>query len=238
MRSLLLLCALLSGLSFAQAPKLPALDRQVVDQVGILNQGQAEALSNLIYEVHAQGGPQMAIFITASLQDLPIEEFSIRTVEKWQLGSKKGGDGLLILVAPNERQMRIEVGQGIEGEVTDYDASQIVRQVLTPAFKQQAYYEGLNDAVRVIGAKFNVQLPEESGRVRRRSRGGEAPLWLWVVVILMIIFFNRIGPRGPRFYGGGGFGGGGFGGGGFGGGGGSWGGGGGGFSGGGSSGRW
>lgn len=227
---------------WAQAPQLPALNRQVIDQVGILSATEIEELSTKIYELHAQGGPQMAVFIPEGLQGFAIEDFSIRVAEKWQLGEKGKGNGLLVIIAPKERQMRIEIGQGIEGEITDYDSNQWINKLLAPAFKQQQYSAGLMELTHQVGEKFGIKL-EGKRLIRRASRGGGNinPLFLLFLIIIVIVIRSFGGGGGPRGFGrsggyyGGGFGGGG---GGFGGGGGSWGGGGGGFSGGGSSGSW
>lgn len=241
--SLTLLCLFLSLAAFGQTLSLPAFDRQVVDQVGILDATEAQALSDKIYELHAQGGPQMAVFVPDSLQGLEIEDFSIQVAEKWQLGTKGKGNGLLVVIAPNERKMRIEVGQGIEGEITDYDSSKWIRDLLVPAFKQNAYGPALIELTHQVGDKFSIKLKGER-MVRRvnRGRGNLNPLALIFLVVIVLILRGLGGGGGPRGFGrsyGGGFGGGfgGRGGGGFGGGGG-WGGGGGGFSGGGSSGSW
>lgn len=243
LRTLALLVLLLWSLtSIAQTPTLPAFDRQVVDQVGLLSAGEAEEISQQIYELHAQGGPQMAIFIPESLQDFPIEEFSIRVAEKWQLGEKGKGNGLLVVIAPKERQMRIEVGQGIEGEITDYDANLWIRNLLTPAFKQQQYAPALAELTHRVGEKFGIKLAGKRMIQRARRSGGQlSPMLLLILIILFYLFRGMFGGGPPSGFGRrggyyGGYGGGGFGGGGFGGGG--WSGGGGGFSGGGSSGSW
>lgn len=243
MRLLSFILLILWSLSvFSQTPSLPALDRQVVDQMGLLNSSEVEELTNKIYELHAQGGPQMAVFIPESLQDMPIEDFSIRVAEKWQLGEKGKGNGLLVIIAPKERQMRIEVGQGIEGEITDYDANKWIQNLLVPAFKEQQYGKALVELTHQVGEKFGIKLTGQRMMKRVRRGGGNlSPLAIFLIILVIIIMRSLGGGggvggfrRGSSYGGFGGFGGGG---GGFGGGG-SWGGGGGGFSGGGSSGSW
>lgn len=233
------LAALLLSLGLqAQELRLPALDRPVVDEVGILGEN-ASVLERKIRSLREHGGPQVGVLVVKDLQDYAIEDYAIRAAEKWQLGTKDKGNGLIILIAPNDRKMRIEVGQGIEGEITDYDTSVWIRNILTPAFRANQFAEGLSAVLDQVGAKFGIA-PTEGTPVRRvrRSKREISPLGMLVLLILFLIitpFMRRSsvsGFGGSRWGGGGGFGGGGFGGGG------GWGGGGGGFSGGGSSGSW
>lgn len=236
------LLALLFTLSaWAQSPEFGPLDRPVIDQLNLLSQSQARDLEANIRELAQGGGPQVGIYIAASLQDYAVEDFTIRLAEKWQLGGAKSDNGLLIVVAPRERKMRIEVGGGIEGSITDLEASRLIRDVLAPAFRAQDYAGGLKTVLFAVAKKFDVKL---SGKplVRRvrRSTSELSPMGTLVFVIIFFIvlpLLNRsAGGRGFRSSGYGGFGGSG----GWGGrsGGSSWGGGGGGFSGGGASGDW
>jgi len=209
----------------------------------VLHSSDKELLAKNIYEIHAQGGPQIGIYFADSLQDFAIEDFSIHLAEKWQLGGSKKDNGLLIVVALQEKKMRIEVGGGIEGDITDLEASRWITGILQPAFRDNAYALGLNSVLFEVASKFGIKLEGKKFAKRvRRSKRELSPL-ASLILIIIIIFILPIISRsrgGVMYYGSGrggwghGGGGGGFGGSS----GGGWSGGGGGFSGGGASGSW
>lgn len=191
---------LFSWISVAQTVNVPALRSPVVDEAGFLNEAEKEDLSQLAYEIYTNQGPQITILTVNDLQGFPIEEFSIRVAEKWQLGTKEKGNGLLIIVAKAERQMRIEVGEGIEGEITDYESNQYIHQVLAPAFKAGKFHDGLRMVMQDIAGKFNIQLAQSNAYVRRTPRpqhlpkgiSAALPLIFLVMVIGNIIFGRRL----------------------------------------------
>ena len=247
MRSLLSLFLIIwSALAFSQGPRFPELNRPVIDQVGLFTPEQSAQLTHFITEIKAQGGPEIGVLIPSELQGYEIEDYSIRAAEAWKLGGAKSDNGLIIVIAPTERKMRIEVGGGIEGEITDLESSRWISGVLRPAFKNGDYAGGVAQILLEVATKFNVKI--SNAPVVRRTRRAKGELSPLGTLILMILFFfvfpllNR--SRGARAFGAGAvmgsiLGGGRGGGGGFGGSsGGGWGGGGGGFSGGGASGDW
>lgn len=231
--------------AFAQS--FPPLTGRVVDQAKLLSPEQAAALDAKLAALEQQSGHQMVVATVASLQDYPIEDYGYRLGRAWGLGDKKGNDGLILLVAPTERKVRIEVGYGLEPIVTDALSSVIIQRQILPHFREGDMAGGI-----VAGADALVQLlqlPADQAQARaqqlvdedRKAEKGGVPISLifWIIVLLFIFgssIFNRFG-GGRRYRGGAGpvviwGGGGGWGGGS----GGGWGGGGGGFSGGGFSG--
>jgi uncharacterized protein len=240
--------ALAALLALAPGLAVPPLTGPVVDQAGLLSGAEARRLEGLARAALAgEGGQavQLQFLLVPSLEGDALEDFSIRVAEAWKIGSKKEGNGVLVVVARDDRKIRIEVGQGLEGQLTDVQSARLIRDVIQPAFRAQRYGDGLYDAgLRILDA--TGALPPEVAR-RQAARpshgtrlGGLGFLALFIVFIVLRGLFFGFSPRRRRgFWGGGGpfiGGGGGWGGGG--GGGGSWGGGGGGFSGGGSSGSW
>jgi uncharacterized protein len=229
----------------------PVLRDAVNDDAGILN-GSAKSMSEaLLRGLRDSGGTHIAVWTTPSLYGLTIEEVAIKVADAWKIGQKGADNGVIVVVAPTDRQVRIEVGRGVEGDLTDAMSRRIINEVMIPAFKQKDYngavLQGLVAIIQVTDPKFDLESTLRqmgTGRVRRSSgSGGASNLSFLIIFILVLVmkFFSQFtgGPRGIRrssHWGGGGFGGGGFGGGGFGGGG--FGGGGGGFGGGGSSGKW
>jgi uncharacterized protein len=248
MRALALTAALAAALPAAAAAPVPALSGPVVDDARLLAPGDARRLESLARAARAaQGGQgvQLQYLVVRSLEGEPIEDYSIRVAEAWRIGSKGADNGVLVTVAVEDRQVRIEVGGGLEGGLTDLQSARIIRGTIAPAFQAGRYGQGLYDAgVQILGALG--ALPSGVERTAPRARPGTHFSSLAILGLFVLFFVFRVisgfGPRrrrslwwgGGPFLGGGGWGGSG---GGFGGGGG-WGGGGGGFSGGGASGRW
>jgi uncharacterized protein len=226
---------------------VPALTGPVVDQAGLLSRAevaQLESLARAARETHGGGGPQLQFLIVPTLEGEPIESFTLRVVEAWKLGAAARDDGVLVAVASQDRQVRIEVGGGLEGGLTDAQSSRIIRNTLVPAFRDGRYGAGLHDAgVQILAALGS--LPEGVARPQPTRPAVRFPVvgfLVFLVVTSILRGFLGFGRRRRRhlWWGGGPWLGGGWGGGssGLGGGGGGWSGGGGGFSGGGASGRW
>lgn len=168
--------------------QLPELTSPVMDEAQLLSNEQRQDLSELARSIYQRQGPQITVLTVTSLQDYPIEEFSIRVAEKWKLGLKEKGNGLLIVIAPTEKKMRIEVGEGIEGEITDYAANKMIREILAPHFRQGDFYGGLRAVMEEIAAQFG--LSEEGPVVRRapmRSNSGPFGMALPFIIIFMIL---------------------------------------------------
>ena len=224
--------------------EVPTLTGPVVDQAGLYSSQEIETLSQLSAQMLQKGGPQFQILVVDTLDGEPIESYSIKVTDQWKLGDTKKDNGLLLLIAKKDRKMRIEVGQGLEGDITDFESSVYIEKILKPAFKQQQYFEGTAVVILKVAEKLNIQLDHKQNTSFQSSRGKRKGIssHLIILVIIIIIFFFMNGSGGSRFgrssyYGGGLYGGGyhsrsssssGV----------SWGGGGGGFSGGGASGDW
>lgn len=249
---LLPLVALLFA-SSAYALEVPALTGRVVDNAKILSSADAARISALLEAHERSTGQQFAVLTVPSLEGTAIEQFSIRVVDAWKLGKKGKDDGLLLLVAPNDRKVRIETGYGLEGSVTDAQASRIIRDVITPEFRSGNYARGIDNGLRALMKVSSGKVPDvpsgdtgDTGEEEPERPGLSIGFVLFLIFFVTPLFLPLLFGRGRRRGGpfvsgpfGGGFGGGGFGGGGFGGGGGGgFGGGGGGFGGGGSSGNW
>jgi uncharacterized protein len=234
-----LACALAPGSVHAAEP--PALRAHVNDYAALLPPERAQALEARLTAYEQRTGQQFALLTVSTLGGDPIEDFSIRAGEQWKLGRKDEDDGLILVIVPSERAMRIEVGHGLEGTIPDAIAARVVREVLAPAFRQGDYAGGIDSA---FGALMHAGSGGTEGAapapVERRARRHRPALLGFLPVLLFFLFvlFGGGGRRGLRRRGHGGvwlgpsFGGG------FGGGGGGFSGGGGSFGGGGASGSW
>lgn len=127
----------------ARAFSPPAFQGDVLDETGLLSAEQQAALKQRIAELRTSDGIWAAVFLTGSLQGDSIESAAVKTFEQWRLGREDKDNGLLVMVAPKERKMRIEVGYGLEGTLTDVLSKRIVDDVYKPAFRENRYAEGL-----------------------------------------------------------------------------------------------
>jgi uncharacterized protein len=202
-------------------------------------------LEKFIRQNYENGGAQIQVATVPDLQGLEIEQASIKITDQWKLGDAKTDRGVLLLFALAERKVRIEVGQGLEGDLPDIIASRIIREAIVPFMKQgdpdSAVLAGVNAIAEVTDPNRTGESRYASDAEPKREGTGRGINFLIFLFFIGWFFISLLlsGARGRRgLLGGGGFiGGGGFGGG-FGGGGGGWSGGGGGFSGGGASGSW
>ncbi|WP_373975468.1 TPM domain-containing protein [Chitinibacter sp. SCUT-21] len=128
-----------------------------MDLSGTLSDSEQQALKAKLHALEQSKGGQFAVLIIPSTGIESIEQYSIRVVEQWQLGQKGLDNGVLLLIAKNDRAVRIEVGRGLEGSLPDVIASRIIREVIVPQFKNGHYYAGIDGAIDQIGQYLQAQ---------------------------------------------------------------------------------
>lgn len=134
------------------------------DFVGVINEQDKETLENKLQTFEKDSGNEIAVVIIPSLKGDYIEHFAIKLFQDWGIGKKDVNNGVLLLVAIDDRQMRIEVGYGLEGALTDAQSSWIINNELKPAFQKGDYSAGINNAVdQIINATKGEYVPEEDG---------------------------------------------------------------------------
>ncbi len=232
----------------AFAANFPALTGRVVDQANIIPTESRQAIEAKLADLETKSGIQLVVATVTSLDGQEIEPYANELFRVWKLGEKTKNNGVLLLIAPNERRVRIEVGYGLEGTLTDALSQVIIANAITPHFKTSDYAGGITRGVDDIITVLTTDASEWQKRPSLRLDRAPAPTpvnWLAIVGIVVVIGLMIVSPAfrwmilgmlmSGRNSGGGGFGGGGFGGGqsggGFSGGGGS-------SGGGGASGRW
>ena len=235
-------CILFFAIIFkAHALDVPALTGPVVDEARFLSAGAKSTIESALQNLFQTEGVQFQVLIIDKLADETIEGYSIKVVDQWKIGKKGEDRAALFLISLNDRKMRIEVGRGLEGNLTDLTTNRILDEV-KPYFQKNDYDNGVALGLALMaqadGKKLNFQGKMQPRHKRKTGSGSMVIFAIFGLIFFLQMFFpNGRGGSGRGGRGGfGGFGGGGFGGGS--GGGGSWGGGGGGFSGGGSSGNW
>ncbi len=149
-------CVALLGLYPLQAhaldvPAAPSLETPIVDQAGVLSAEQIKQLADQIATSRKDKDYQIGVLIISTLGNSEyLEGYSLKVARAWGIGEKEKSNGVLLLVALDDRKLRIEVGRGLEGDLTDVRANRIIRNVITPKFKTGDYYEGIKEGVNSI----------------------------------------------------------------------------------------
>jgi len=178
---------------------VPQLTARVTDQTGTLNAAEIATLDQKLAAFEARKGSQIAVLIVPSTQPEDIAQYSIRVVEQWKLGRKGVDDGVLLLVAKDDRRLRIEVGYGLEGVLPDVTANRIINEIITPKFKQGDFDGGVDAGVdRIIKVIDGEPLPAPAPR-SKVSQGswdeiGQAfPVFLILTIVIGGILRHAFG---------------------------------------------
>ncbi len=157
-----ILCS--SFIAGAQVP-VPPLTGRVTDQTSTLNAEQKSALEQTLQAFEVKKGSQIAVLIVPTVSPETIEQYALRVAELWKLGRKKVDDGAILVIAKDDRALRIEVGYGLEGALNDATSKRIISEIIAPRFKQGDFYGGItagvDQMVRVIDGE---PLPPPSGK--------------------------------------------------------------------------
>jgi uncharacterized protein len=169
---------------------IPAYDSPVVDTAGLLRPEERTRLVARLMDLQARKGSQVAVLIVPTTQPEEIEQYSIRVADAWKTGRKGVDDGAILLIAPQDRRMRIEVGRGLEGALTDLVSNRIIDETVRPAFRAGEFGAGVEAGVeRMIGVIDGEQLPPPDPRW---SGSGEATMPLAVIMVLAGMLFVAI----------------------------------------------
>ncbi len=175
---------ILSSVAGAQQVPVPELNARVTDLTATLTSAQKSALEQKLQAFESSKGSQLAVLMIPTTGEESIEQYSLRVVELWQLGRKKIDDGALLIVARNDRTLRIEVGYGLEGALTDATSKRIINEIIVPYFRKGAFYEGIDAGLeRMIRVIEGEPLPEPARRVAR----GDADFFQIGPVVLMLV---------------------------------------------------
>lgn len=173
----------------ALARDVPPLRGRVTDDAGVLSTAEVRRIEQRLMDYEQATGRQFAVLTVTSLEGDPIEDFSIRVVEAWKLGRKGEDDGLLLLLAVEDRKVRIEVGYGLEGEVTDLVSARIIHDVMRPYLRSDRYGEALAAGVEALIAVAGPTTapPEEPPQSRwTRSFAGHTVLWYGLMALVAL----------------------------------------------------
>ncbi len=177
-----------------QAQTFPELTGRVVDEAGLLSAGQEAQLTQKLEALENQSGRQLVVTTVRDLQGYPIEDYGYQLGRAWGIGSAERDDGTILLVAPNERKVRIEVGYGLEGIMTDALSSIIIQNSILPNFRSGDMAAGIIAGVDAINTQLT--LPEDEARAyadslekQERSRNDEGNYGMLIFWLIIIFFF-------------------------------------------------
>jgi uncharacterized protein len=176
----------------AQRPIPSQGGKMVHDETGILSQQTARALEEYIMRQTDSTSNQLGILIIKSLQGENIDDFTFRVFSEWKLGQQGKNNGVLLLIALEDRKVRIEVGPGLEGVLTDLQSNRIIRNEIAPRFRDNRYEEGVKAAVVAINQAIQGEYTNENPQENRgRPAKKNSPLFTTLLVLLIIIFLSR-----------------------------------------------
>lgn len=192
-----------SPLSFARSNlDLPPLTSPVMDFAEIIDEESASQMNKYIRSLYSQTGVQIVILTIHSLGNMSIEEFSMAVAEEWKIGQKGKDNGILLTVAYEDHELRIEVGYGLEGTLTDALSSQIIRNYITPEFKAGNYSQGIINGLLKIaevstnGAKIESDLEIEEIEIEEESDEwslGDTISLVWTIFIFSLAIPSALG---------------------------------------------
>jgi len=186
----LLIFLLISTACFAT--EVPPLRSYVNDYASMLSPGVVQQLESELAAFEKSDSTQIVVLTIPSLEGEVLEEYSIKVVEKWQIGQKGKDNGALLLVVKNDRKIRIESGRGLEGTLTDLVSGRIIRNEMTPAFKQGEFDLGVARGVGAIMATVRGEYGAEPRDLRQGKKGASPILTLLLFVLVASVFLGAI----------------------------------------------
>jgi uncharacterized protein len=167
---------------------VPPLSGRVVDQTGTLSSGEIDSLTQRLKNLEARKGSQIAVLMVPTTAPESIEQYSIRVAEAWKIGRKKIDDGALLVIAKNDRKLRIEVGYGLEGALNDATSARIIDEVITPRFRSGDFGGGVSAGVdRIVRVIDGEGLPPPPPRQSSGFSSSFDPFSPFVLIPLLIV---------------------------------------------------
>jgi uncharacterized protein len=196
------LLATVVGAAEGDLQTIPALSARVTDLTGTLDAQQKQTLEGELAALEQRKGAQIAVLLVPTTEPEDIAQYSIRVFDQWKLGRKNIDDGVLLIVAKNDRRVRIEVARGLEAAIPDAAAARIIREYITPRFRAGDYFGGIHDATGALtklvdGEELPPPLTDEHERKRGSSDIFNAAVWAFFIGLWARGMFGGL-PTPPR----------------------------------------
>ncbi len=176
----------------AIALEVPPLKSRVNDYAAILSPATVSQLENSLALFEQQQSTQLVVLTVASLAGDSLEDFSLRVAETWKIGQKGLDNGAVLVIARDDRKLRIEVGYGLEGRLTDLTAGRIIRDVITPQFRNGRFDQGVIDGVTAMMASVTGEFSAEQVAAHQSGTGGTGPGDLFVPLLFGMFVISRL----------------------------------------------
>lgn len=180
------------------ALEVPPLKRRITDLDGVLTPLEQNKLEEKLYFFEAHTSNQIAVLIIPSLEGESIEDYAIRVAEQWKLGDPEKDNGILLLISVDDQLMRIEVGYGLEGALTDLVSSSIIRGEIAPRFRTGNYYAGIDAGISAIMSAIKDEYRADPQKYQRTGEETASSLGSLIFFIFFILLFLLSGRRGRR----------------------------------------
>jgi uncharacterized protein len=195
------LLATVVGAAEGDLQTIPALSARVTDLTGTLDAEQKQSLEGELAALEQRKGAQIAVLIVPTTEPEDIAQYSIRVFDQWKLGRKNIDDGVLLIVAKNDRRVRIEVARGLEAAIPDAAAARIIREYITPRFRAGDFYGGIHDATGALtklvdGEELPPPLTDEHHR-KGKNDIFNAGVWAFFIGLWVRAMFGGL-PTPPR----------------------------------------
>lgn len=183
-------CVWATGTAPDKPVDVPALRTWVTDQTGILNPETQQALNTRLAKLEQDKGAQLAVLVVPTTGQDTIEDYARRVFDQWRLGRAKVDDGALLVVALQDRRLRVEVGYGLEGAISDLQAGRIIREHITPYFKEGDYIQGITAGVDSLEALIRGEALPAPAATSSSTSDNDEPL----AILLPLAFFSLVLP--------------------------------------------
>lgn len=174
--------------------EVPKLKGRVNDYAGMLSSSTKNQLETVLSDLEQTDSTQIVVLTLPSLEGENIDEYAIRVADAWKIGRKKLDNGAILIISKNDRKLRIEVGYGLEGTLTDLMSGRIIRNIIVPQFKtgnfDQGVMDGVQGMIQVVRGEFTAA--QESSRPASRSNRGHPNLFSLLVFLFLVNMLGRI----------------------------------------------
>jgi uncharacterized protein len=182
----------------AVAQTCPALSGRIVDQANVISASARQTIEPKLVDLETKSGIQLVVATVNSLEGQEIEPYANALFRKWALGEKTKNNGVLLLVAPNEHRVRIEVGYGLEGTLTDALSKVIITNAITPRLKAGDFSDGISrgvdDIITVLTTDSSEWEKKPSLRLDNAASDGGPPNWVIVLIVIVIVILLIVSP--------------------------------------------
>ena len=185
--------ACVASIALAQDVAVPALTGRVIDQTGTLSEAQRAALDEKLAAFERKRGSQVAVLVVPTTAGEAIEDFATRVTDSWKLGRKGVDDGVLFVVAKNDRKLRIHTGRGVQGTLTDALSKRIVSDIVAPRFREGDFARGIDEGVEaILKAIEGEELPLPKAKSGHGAHTGTSPADFLILAFFLVPFVAMI----------------------------------------------